>query len=74
MPKEFQIFQEFPRGLVGTSLIIFWKFGHNFGTKNARKSAKLFKYSYSSLESNKNSSQNNGSWRRFPEDEDVIKT
>jgi len=31
MPKEFQVFQEFPRGLVGISLIIFREFGHNLG-------------------------------------------
>jgi len=47
------------RGLMGISSINFRKFGHNFGTRNARKSIKSSKHSYDSLESNKNSSQEN---------------
>jgi len=57
MAKKFQIFQEFPRGLAGISLTNLQYFGHNFGTRNARKSIKPFKDSYYSLLSNKNLSQ-----------------
>jgi len=42
---------------VGISLITLWYFGHNFGTRNARKSVKPSKVLYYSLLSNKNSSQ-----------------
>jgi len=45
MPKEFRIFQEFRRRLVG----IFRKLGHYFGTRNARKSIKPSKDSHDSL-------------------------
>jgi len=61
MPREFDIFWAFPRGLVGISLIIFRKFDHNLGTRSARKSTKPSKDSYDSVESNKNFSQKNGS-------------
>jgi len=57
MAKKFQIFQECCRGLAEISLINLRHFGHNFGTRNARKSIKPSKDSYYSLVSNKNSSQ-----------------
>jgi len=57
MVKKFQIFKEFPWGLVGISLINLQYFGRNFRTRNARKSIKPYKDSYYSLVSNKNSSQ-----------------
>jgi len=46
MVKKLEIFQEFPRGLAGISLINLQYFGHNFGTRNARKSIKPSKDSY----------------------------
>jgi len=57
MAKKFQIFQECRRGLARISLINLWHFGHNFGTRNARKSIKPSKDLYYSLVSNENSSQ-----------------
>jgi len=39
MAKKFQIFQEFPRGLLGNFPNLQYC-GHNFGTRNARKSIK----------------------------------
>jgi len=57
MAKKFQIFQECRRGLVGILLINLWHFGHNFGTRKARKSIKPSEDSYYSLVSNKNSSK-----------------
>jgi len=38
--KKIQILQKFPRELAGSSLIKFCLFGHNFGTRYARKSIK----------------------------------
>jgi len=43
MAKKFQILYEFSRGLAGISLINLWYFGHNFGTRNARKYIKSSK-------------------------------
>jgi len=40
MAKNFQIFQEFPRGLAGISFINLQYFGHNFRTRNARNYTK----------------------------------
>jgi len=37
MPKEFQVIQEHPKGLVGIFQINFRMFGHNLGTRNAGK-------------------------------------
>ena len=53
MAKKSQIFQECHRGLVGISLIDLWHFGHNFETRNARKSIKPSKDSYCNLVSKK---------------------
>jgi len=72
MAKKIQIFQECRWGLVEISLIDLWHFGHNFGTRNARKSIKPSKDMYHSLVSNKNPSQKNGSWRWHPGPDDVI--
>jgi len=43
---------------MGISLINLWHFGHNFGTRNVRKSIKPSKDSCYSLAFNKNLSQN----------------
>jgi len=56
MTQQFQIFQDFPRGLAGISLINLWYFGYNFETRNARKSIEPSKDLYYSLVSSKNSS------------------
>jgi len=56
------------------SPINFQTFGHNFGTRNTTKSIKPSKDSYSSLESNKTSSDEIDSIGRFPQDIDIIQT
>jgi len=49
MAKKIQIFPEPPPELVEIYLINLQYFGHNFGTRNARKSIKPCKDSYHSL-------------------------
>jgi len=72
MSKNFQIFQEFPREFGVFPLLNLRYFGHNFGTRNARKSIKPSKESYYSLEYNKILSHEIGSFGRLPGDDDVI--
>jgi len=65
MPKRFQIFQEFPKKFAGISLMNLQNFGHNFGTRNTRKSIKPSKDSYYSLKSKKNLSSEIGLFVRL---------
>jgi len=51
----------------------FGKFGHNFGTRNARKPVKPSKHSYCNLEPNKTLSHEIGSFGRLPVDDGLIK-
>jgi len=57
--------------ICGISLINFRKFGHNFRTRKARKSIKVSKDSYYSLESHKALSHEIGSFDLLPRGDDV---